>query len=252
MKWLLLILLLIPLTTNALTQSPSLNGSSQGFSAADSVSLSPTGNLTAEGWMKITALPTSGNTMSVIGKWVDSGSQDSWLVQLHNPSGTQQIRFLNSNDGSSVGLCTFNYTAATAEWHYWEMNYTAATPLFEVFVDGVSVGSCTGTLKTSIFNGTGLTTLGEDNSSGWLNAALSNWRIWTSVRANADYPTNACNALGVTTDLSAEWSLDNVLTDNSGNSNTLTNIGSTAFSADVPALCSTGGSTFQLWPLSLF
>ncbi len=255
MKWLAL-LLFLPYTAHAITAAsltPTLTAaSSQSFSAGDTVSLSPTGNLSITGWMKITALPVSGNSMSVVGKWTDVGSQDSWLMQFHNPSGTQQIRFLNTTTGTDVGLCTFNYTAETGVWHYWDMEYTAATPLFEIFVDGISVGSCTGTLKTSIFDSTGTTIIGADNGTNFVSMTISNWRIWKSVRANVDYASNACNALGVTTNLSAEWSLDNVVTDNSGNGNTLTNNGSIPFANNVPTLCAASAASFQLWPLSLF
>lgn len=212
--------------------------SNQYDSAADSTSLSVTGNLTLEGWFKFTTLPASGTDYTLAGKWVDSGSQDDYLFELQNVAGVYKIRMINSNDGSSVGLATINWTPTAGVWYHIGIVFTAATPQIELFINGVSQGTATGTLKTSIHNGTGEFDIGINNATGQpLNGQVFLLRVWAATRSGAQLLANQCTLLGTTTNLSAEWSLDNTLNDNSGNSNTLTGHNTPTFIADFPATC---------------
>lgn len=209
----------------------------QYLEAADSASLSVTGDLTLEGWYKFTTLP-SGDAFTLSGKWVDAGNQDDYLLELNDiGGGNTGVRFLNSNDGSSVGLATVNWTPSTGTWYHVAMVFTASTHTMELFVNGVSQGTAAGTLKTSIHDGTSVFDIGINNLVGQpLNGNAFLVRVWSATRTGSQLSTNQCTLLGSTSNLSAEWSLDNVFTDNSGNSNTLTNH-LTTFAVDIPSAC---------------
>lgn len=71
------------------TNTYSLNlasASSQYATAADSASLSITGNLSLEAYVKLTTLPTVGNTMTIISKWDESGATRSYLFDIKGVS----------------------------------------------------------------------------------------------------------------------------------------------------------------------
>lgn len=206
-----------------------------------------TGNLTLEGWFKFTTVPATDGVMSLMGKWVDAGSQDQYLVQLQNPGGVQSIRFLN-NDGT-VGLATVGTSLTTGTWYHIAVSFNAATPQINVVIDGTSVGTASGTLRTSQINGTGAFIIGQDNTSSFLNGRVSLLRAWSTNLSAVTINANKCTVLGATANLQAEWTFDNTLNDNSGNSNTLTSSGSPTFAADVTATCAVAATSSRSFTL---
>lgn len=74
----------VPLNTYSLSVA---SASSMYADAADSASLSVTGNLTLEAYFKATTLPTAGNTMTLIGKWDESGTLRSYKMDISATSG---------------------------------------------------------------------------------------------------------------------------------------------------------------------
>lgn len=230
-----------------LTKSAHLvRASDQYFTAADSASLSPTGNQTWEGWVKWNVLPSSGSQAQILNKTKTGASADSfsfiwWMV---NTSGTYTMEILTSSNGSSFsGDIVFSMTApSTGVWYHYRVTYTTTGPAINVYVDGVSLGAGVGPVATSIFDGVALLwmgTYGADPTNS-LDANLSLFRIWSEVHTTND----RCVVYGsAQSNLAAEWSLDNVLTDSSGNSNTLTNINTATFQSDVPSICTTVATT---------
>ncbi len=69
------------------TASLVLNGTTQYAHAADSASLSITGDLTLEAYFKASSLPIVGNSMTLIGKWDESGATRSYKLDLFGVSG---------------------------------------------------------------------------------------------------------------------------------------------------------------------
>lgn len=70
--------------------------SSQSADAADSASLSVTGNLTLEAYVNLNSLPAIGSSMSMVAKWDESGTLRSYLMDLFAISGY----FGDGSDGS--------------------------------------------------------------------------------------------------------------------------------------------------------
>lgn len=74
----------VPLNTHSLDLELS---SSQYATAADSASLSITGDITLEGYFKLESLPAVGDSEVFISKWNRSGNQRSYLFELYGVSG---------------------------------------------------------------------------------------------------------------------------------------------------------------------
>lgn len=227
-----------------LTQSADLNGSSQYFTAADSASLSPTGNQTHEGWFYFDTTPSSGNGFQLLGKYDDGGGgQRAISFVYENSGGTLRFNMRVSSNGAAGTSGTLNYTFTTAAWHFVRFVYTAAAGNIDVYVDDTTtpVGSVNG-YPTSVFNSTAVYGIGFNNvvAGQYFDGNVSLVRVWDAVHTTADQ----CTVYGTsTTNMQAEWSLNNVLTDASGNGNTLTNNGTATFEANVPALCVPTGPT---------
>lgn len=237
MRYLVLILMLVlPATSFAASNSVNLSAAStQSVSASDSTSLSPINNQTYEAWYKFTSIPASGAGMNLFSKYIAGAGTRGFSVVYENSAGTLRFHSRTSTDGTAVVEGTANYTLSSATWYYIRFVYSS-TGSIDVYVDDMttSIGSMSAALgikdNTAPFN----IGVNADITSP-LDGRVSVFRVWSITHTTAD----KCTVYGTPqSSLAAEWSLDNVLTDASGNSNTLTNNNSATFTADVPACLS--------------
>lgn len=232
-----------------LTQSLDLERSSnQQASAADSASLSITGDITIEGWVNPESLPSSGTVWGLFTK-DDLNTQRSYGVDMYNNAGSQKIRmFMSQNTGGTIWTeITFTYALSTATWTHVAIVTTIANATAtrcELFINGVSQGNGTGATAGggagSISNSTASFVVGNYNAAygNYFDGKVSLVRVWNTTRTGTQISDNMCNVFGTSTSgMAAEWSLNNVYTDASGNSNTLSAAGSPVFASDVPSTC---------------
>lgn len=233
-----------------LTKSMRLTAaSSQYASAADSASLSVTGNLTIEFWIKMKETLGSGAARCLVVKSTLASTQRSYELVYQNVGGTNRLYFSIFTGGTPTNFYEnyINKTLTADTWYHVAMICTtanaAATKVEWVF-DGTSAGNGTGTDTgtgcTAIYDGTKACRIGQSDAvtAGYYpDAQFSLVRIWAEARTATQINTNKCSVLGATTNLAAEWTLDNVYTDNSGNSNTLTGSGTPTFITDTPSTC---------------
>lgn len=221
------------------------SGSSQRATAIDSVSLSITGNLSLESWVKLESAPAADSAFGILTK-TNSDTQRSYKLFYQDLGGTKSLRLGTSSDGSTQPTGIVNTTIAVGTWTHIGVAYTAAAGSCEFFVDGVSIGTA-GSLATSLFNGTAGFTVGATGDgagfSEYFDGLIALPRVWSTVRSASDFSNNWCTILGATAGMAAEYSLTDVYTDGSGNSNTLVPSGSPVFSSDVPAICGVVAST---------
>ncbi len=233
-----------------LTQSADLEaGSSQYFSRADTASLSITGNYTVEAWIKLESTPSGGGVYPICMK-NDAGSNRSTNFVLQESGGNVLLSFGVDETGNNSDTSSVDYiwNPSTGVWYHVAGVFTAATGAVELFVDGSSVASNTGT-ATAIYDGGASTYIGfQGGTSRYFDGRISLVRVWSTNRSGAQLTADKCNVLGATANLAAEWTLDNTVNDNSGNANTLTNNNSVTFGADVPAVCAVAGpTTVKTW-----
>lgn len=258
MKKLLLALLLFLTPTIAygsLSYSANLvRASTQYFSATSASSLNPgSNNFTLEGWYYFPTTPSSGANYGLAGKSDTVGNNREYRWSLANNAGVLQLELTQNSDGTSGtnGTVDVNWTPQVNTWFHLAVVYTTAgdatfyvaTSTGSANPTHVQVGATQTGLNLTTFNGTAPFLIGVksvDDTANTLNGNASMVRMWTASRSSAQLDSASCTLLGSTSNLGGEWSLDNALTDNSGNSNTLTNVNSATFQAKAPASCLTG------------
>lgn len=205
--------------------------SSQYLSASDSTSLSTTGNQTHEGWVSLNSNPSSGSGYVIFTKYRAAAGARGIAVNYENSAGTFRFHARTSADGTNVSEGTLNYTLSSG-FHYLRFVYSTSGTM-DIYVDDLTtkVGTISG-LTASIFDNSEPYKIGGNTDiDGYLDGKISVWRVWNATHTTWDKFTVYGSAQ---TNMSAEWSLDNVLTDASGNSNTLTNNGSATFGTTLP------------------
>lgn len=235
-----------------LTQSLDLErDNTQYASRADTASLSITGDLSVEAWIKIESKPSLGNAIMIATKWNSSGGANnrSWAFMWDNEwaiIGGNALVLVVDETGDNAGnssraYCSWNPT--TGVWYHVAATFDAGSPsAIAFYIDGVSqTVTYDFNDANSIYDGNASTAIGSINVDGTaaqpFDGKISLVRIWNTVRSAANISANMCEVLGATTNLQAEWTLDNVYTDNSGNGNTLTATNTPVFTADTPSTC---------------
>lgn len=221
------------------THSIDLDGSSQYLSRADNASLSLTGDLTFECWFKPTAQPDSGANHDLISKWGASGNF-SWIWGYTDDTGSDpSIRLVVSDDGSAL---TSKVTAITrldnGTWYHLAIVYDASAGTAIPYIDTVAQTTQT-SHKTSIYDGTADFTIGARINAGTANnfndGLIDDVRVWSDVRTPTEISDNwQKEIVGDEAGLVSYWKLNNALTDENANANTLTNNNSATFSTDIP------------------
>lgn len=224
-----------------LTQSIDFEASSSQYASildASQTGLDLTTDFTLEGWIKLESMPGSFD-YAMISKFLNTGNQRSYAFEVFDDAGTTRFQGYVSADGTTGNSHRVAVTMSTATWYHVAFTYDVSAGTSEFFQDGTSLGTV-GSGVTSIFNSTARVQISGLNGPAalYMDGKQSLWRVWSTIRTQAQISANMCSVLGATTDLQAEWTFDNVYTDNSGNSNTLTATGSPVFSADVPSTCS--------------
>lgn len=250
----LLIITLVPYTAVGvfgLAQSADLeSGSSQYFSRADTASLSITGDLTLECWINIES--DTGAEQYIFNKQ-DSGTTRSWYFRI-NTGGELFGNVDQANNGTDRSQATGSTDIVASylgQWVHVGMQFNASNGEIDFTVNGVDDSATNNDTSATAINDSDAASLvgAAAGPGGLFDGKLSLCRVWSERRTTSEINDNKCNVLGSTTNLAAEWTLDNTVNDNSGNSNTLTNNNSTPFVSDVPADCadvSTGGGNSQV------
>lgn len=233
-----------------LTQSIDFEaGSSQYANKTSSITGFPSGNAsqTVEAWVKFESLPGTGLQMTMIGYGEDGTNNSAFQLGIVCRAGPVYHGVVDKYGAEIEGAVDLAFT--TGVWYHYAARYNSGTGNITWTKDGVDVESDTaGTINTTVTReGIGARTE-LSSPSNFFDGRMSLARVWTEARSEAQIAANMCNVLGATTNLAAEYTLDNALTDNSGNANTLTGVNSPTFGVDTPSTCaSTGPATLESW-----
>src|SRR3990167_1811036 len=199
--------------------------SSQNLSAADSTSLSITGDITIELWVKLETQLSATQIMMFVDK------EDSYKFFYQESGGTNYFGFA-INAGTPL---TIAQTLTVATWTHIAATWTNDT--ITMYVNGVSIGTGTSG-QTSITDNANVLRIGAQNNSPairFFDGMIDDVRLWSVVRTGTEINNNkSIQLLGTETNLNAYWRLNNNLVDKTANGNTLTNNGSAVFSTDTP------------------
>ena len=177
------------------------SASNQYLTAADSASLSQTGTMTIEFWIKYTTLPTAGNAIQIVAK--DNGStQRSYGVYDQNVAGTHQLHIYISDNAGNFDDYYITHGPATGTWYHYAFTITpanASATTFEFFLNGVSQGNGTANLSnniSAIADTNVVFSLGaRSDGLSPINAQMDDVRVWSTVRTSTQISTNYQNEL---------------------------------------------------------
>lgn len=218
------------------TQSATLvKASSQYFSAPTSVSIAtPAGAWTFEAWIKPTSVSVFQGAFAITTLGGAANNTANMLID-DGTSGKVSCQTTNSTGGITKEVFTTNTISAGA-WTHMACTFDGSN--LRIYINGVLDNTLAASMTRTGATGTfylGAYYNGVVSDSFGGSMVLARW--WSSTRTASEILNNYCTQLGATTALQAEWTLNNTLNDNSGNSNTLTNVNSATFAADVPATC---------------
>ena len=208
-----------------LTKSATLaTASSQYFSVADNAALRVVNGWTFEAWIKPATIQYQSITR------IRSG-ENGWGVFLNSDGTVRAEAGSGAFDGAnSTGTITVD------EWVHIKVYFNGAST--KIYLNGsldstVSIPNITNP-NTTVY-------IGSSGAANYFDGQISLVRIWNNDHGSTD---DKCTVYGAAeSNMNAEWSLDDVLTDASGNGNTLTNNNSITFATDTPATCAVVAAT---------
>lgn len=219
----------------SLTQSLELVAASSQYARKSSPTGFSSGSAarTIEGWFRYAGT----GEQSLGGYGTDSGSQGEFSISI---DATPEL-YVRLNGGNIRWTAT---GATDGGWHHFAVTHdgsgSVSSTATKAYLDGAALSFVATGGTTTVNTVNTYATVGASNAatpSNFWDENISLYRIWTVARSSTDISNNMCNVLGATTNLVAEWTLDNTYTDNSGTGNGLTSSGSPTFSSDVPATC---------------
>ena len=202
-----------------------VRSSSQYFSAPDSPSLSITGDLTIEAWVKFVSIPPAGLDYLIVAKR-NVPNEFSYRLQLYN----NQLGSSLSGNGSAEVYRGVGWTPDLGAWYHVACVYSASAGSTTYYVNGVQQGSPQTGNPTGLFDSAAPCTIGGYSPSTCFDGSIDEVRIWGTARTQSQIRATMFNELpGTESGLKGYWRFNNSLTDSSGNGNTLTNNNSATF-----------------------
>ena len=216
----------------------------QSFSIADAsqTGLDITGDISAEGWIKV----TNTNWCTVVGECPLAAkratSNQSYLFLIADQgAGKCQIRLDYYGGGGTTGCYSDTYINDT-NWHHIAATADVSAKDVKFYLDGVLASTaCYLSTATSIddsgaafivgADGTGTTRNCDD--SGTVTISIDEVRVWNDIRTITEIQDNKDKQIDAEASLAGNWRFNDGsgnATDNSSNGNTLTNNNSTPYS----------------------
>lgn len=186
------------------------------LSIADNATLSLTGSLTLEAWIKPESV--SAGTYNIISKW--DGANESYRIMQN----ADEIRLEINASGNYVETVAANLTASS--WYHVAGIYNASAATAKLFINGaLTATTTTGTIPTSIGDDAGVFHIGAEDStggaSGYYDGVIDEARVYGYERSAVEIvedmfsspPSGAAASFGpdqsfVSHGLAGYWSMD--------------------------------------------
>lgn len=211
------------------------SASSQYLSITDAsqTGLDLTGNFTIEFWVKMTSQPSSGAGYAMVSKWESVAGKRSYVIEYFNDSGTLKIRSAISTDGSDANahVGATDYTLTNGTWFHIAVTYDTTSEDMKLYVNG-ALQDTYATGLTSVFNSGSpffIGATGDGTPANYADAQFDDVRVWSSERTADEIEDFYDKQILVQSGLEGYWRLNNDSTDETSNSNDLTQNGSPTF-----------------------
>ena len=121
-----------------INQGALFNGTTSQITSA-SASLGIAGNISVGFWANVNTLPTSGNLMSMVAKYVGGAGASGYDVRLYNNGGTQELDFVVTTASQVSVVATKIITLSTSTWYYIVCTNDGTTST--IYLNGSSVAT---------------------------------------------------------------------------------------------------------------
>lgn len=162
-------------------------------------------------------------------------TQDNTLVTTT----TYQLSLSVSDDGTNPENLRRGANISTDMWSHIAVAWDASASQAEFFLDGVSLGTATGSMTAIDDNASEFHVGASENSGGskanLFDGKVDDVRVWSTLRTESELFSNKDVEIpGSSSNLVAYYQFDNADTDETANSNDLNDSGSPTYSTDVP------------------
>jgi hypothetical protein len=151
-----------------------------------------------------------------------------------------QLRLGVSTDGTAEEYLTKTLAVdpVVSTWYRYAVTWDASASLATFYLNGVSLGTSTGTL-TAIHNNATLATIGAKYAAGtaasFFDGLIDDIRIWNDIRTTGElYNYMDVEIGGGSAGLAAYHQVDSSTSDSTANANNLTLVNTPSYSTDVP------------------
>lgn len=210
--------------------SANLDGSTDAFSIADHSDFKPTGNFTVGMWLNADTWATTNHFL------FQSYSANTNLagIQIYVSSGGT-LYFLSGKNTGTVDGTDYKYASATpataGTWHFYTFVWDGSNLI--IYIDGVNSGSIAW-VNAPAYAGTNYIRIGCGNNSGtdanFFDGLMDGvFLINGTALTQAQIATLMYQDLTGVTNLKAYYKFENNANDSSGNSHTLTDIGTPTY-----------------------
>lgn len=219
---------------------------------ADTASLSPVGDVSFEGWIKLRALPSTGSVAMYFPSKYDGDANRSWYWRI-DASDKMGFKFWDSGgegDPDASGFTSDSAVIVSGElntWIHWAVTVDVSGPSV-IFYKNLVVQADTADLTnaTDIKDGNQEFTIGaldHSSASGFVEGLMNNVRMYGDIRTPTELADNWKTVLASDDNLIGSWFSDKAdANDLTSNNNDLTDEASPTYSQDVPF----GGSIMNM------
>lgn len=145
--------------------------------------LNITGSLTMSAWIKLESTSVTG---TIGGKWETSSNRRQYVAKV-NTSGN--VTFSVSSDGSSSATVTGGTSLSTGTWYFVTVVFTASTSI-EIYINGVSDGSSTSSIPSSLYSSSGSFFIGYNSlgasSTEFFDGLIQDFTVWNTSLSSTE------------------------------------------------------------------
>lgn len=164
------------------------------LSAPDSASLSVTGNLTVETWVKFKQIDRE---QTLVAKWDETTANDDRSYRLY-ATAANKFAFSVSTNGASGTVTTITGTTTTVtsgKWYHVAGVYNASAQTINLYVNGTSDATQVGSVGTSLDDNASLLYIGAKENTGgtqdtYLSGLVEEVRISNQLRYQGTFSPN--------------------------------------------------------------
>tara|TARA_Y100000593_G_scaffold14361_1_gene27170 strand:- start:639 stop:4532 length:3894 start_codon:yes stop_codon:yes gene_type:complete len=192
-------------------------------------------DITIEAWIKFESLPTSSGSMEIVARDGNATDQKGYYFRFTDAA-TDKLQYATRDSSGNYITAETNWNApATDTWFHVAVSHDKSAGKVQFYVDGSAQGSEISGLNTTTAESSeakfsiGCKIASDGTISNNFDGMISEVRVWDSLLHPSVIAANDMTEIAAQTNLVGYWRLNNSYEDTSGNEQTLTPGGATAY-----------------------